>query len=376
MGDAAAAAAPSPIIPMPGQENLHLDDLVVGRDIQGFNDGSAATAMFRYNIAAMLRLDDGRVLVADLLNNRIRVLSDNLQQVSTVAGNGEAGHRDGDALQAQFEGPRDLILLDDGRVLVADEHNHCIRMLSANLQEVSTVAGVARTPGFHDGGALQAQFRNPFGLTLLPDGRVLVADFLNHRIRMLSADRSQVSTAAGDGVVYHRDGAAAQAQFCMPADLVSLNDGRVLVADLGNHRIRVLSANLLSVGTVAGDGEEAHRDGAAEQAQFNCPYRLKHLGDGRVLLVDTNGGRRIRILSNDLKQVSTLTKNADTLNSVSALELLEEGRMLVANNGRIYVFTGLVSDFGPKSMGQMTLDTKSAKAGGEQLHPSFRRLRF
>jgi len=79
------------------------------------------------------------------------------------------------------------------------------------------------------------------GLALLTDGRVLVSDFSNNRIRVLSADLQQVSTVAGDGETGHRDGAAAQAQFRHPRGLALLPDERVLVADTINHRIRVLS---------------------------------------------------------------------------------------------------------------------------------------
>jgi len=88
---------------------------------------------------------------------------------------------------------------------------------------------------------------------------------------LLSADLQQVSTVAGDGEEGHRDGAAVQAQFDSPDGLALLPDGRVLVADSWNHRIRVLSADLQQVSTVAGDGEEGHRDGAAAQAQFRNP---------------------------------------------------------------------------------------------------------
>jgi glucose/arabinose dehydrogenase len=142
------------------------------------------------------------------------VLSADLQLVSTVAGNGERGHRDGAAAQAQFRYPRGLTLLPDGRVMLADEGNHRIRLLSADLQHVSTVAGDGEM-GHRDGAAAQAQFTLPRGLALLPDGRVLVADALNHRIRLLSADLQQVSTVAGNGEGAHRDGAVAQAQFNM-----------------------------------------------------------------------------------------------------------------------------------------------------------------
>ena len=54
----------------------------------------------------------------------------------------------------------------------------------------------------------------------------------------------------------------------------------------GNHRIRVLSADLQQVSTVAGAASAGHRDGAAAQAQFNCPCGLALLPDGRVLVAD------------------------------------------------------------------------------------------
>ena len=146
----------------------------------------------------------------------------------------------------------------------------------------------------------QARFRYPAGLALLPDGRVLVADRLNHRLRLLSADLQEVSTVAGDGEQGHRDGAAAQAQFCFPSGLALLPDGRVLVADFGNHRIRLLSADLQEVSTVAGDGTEGHQDGAASQAQFSSPIGLAVLADGRVLVADFHD-HRIRMLSADLQ---------------------------------------------------------------------------
>ena len=120
--------------------------------------------------------------------------------------------------------------------------------------------------GHRVGAAAQARFYDPTGLALLPDGRVLVADMWCHRIRLLSADLQEVSTVAGDGEEGHRDGAAAQARFRYPQGLVLLPDGRVLVSDEYNHRIRLLSADLQEVSTVAGDGEDGHRDGAAAQA--------------------------------------------------------------------------------------------------------------
>jgi sugar lactone lactonase YvrE len=165
-------------------------------------------------------------------------------------------------------------------------------------------------------------------LTLLPDDRVLVADSGNNRIRVLSADLQQLSTVADNGEQGHRDGAAAQAQFRCPAGLALLPDSRVLVADWGNHRIRMLSADLQQVSTVAGNDEQG----------FSWPRALALLPDGCVLVADL-GNNRIRVLSADLQQVNTLT-NAGELNNPNVLELLPDGWLLVGGSNRIRVLEG------------------------------------
>jgi len=269
---------------------------VAGGPTRFHHDGPATIAKFCWPHAFAL-LPDQRVLVTDMGNHRIRMLSADLQHVSTVAGGAKLGCNDGPAEDALFSNPFAMAVLPDGRVLVTDTYNHRIRMLSADLQHVSTVAGGGEGgAGPEDCAALDLAMSYPCGLTTLPDGRVLVADRNNHRIRVLSADLQTASTVAGTGEQGHRDGAAAQAWLDCPTGFAVLPDGRVLVTELGNHALRVLSADLQGLSTLAGDGEMESRDGSAAYARFHEPEAAVTLSGGRVLVPDGDG-RCIRLLT-------------------------------------------------------------------------------
>ena len=137
---------------------------------------------------------------------------------------------------------------------------------------------------------MQARFGALCGLAVLADGRVLVADFTN-RIRLLSADLEQVSTVAGNGAWGGRDGAAAQATVNSPRSLAVLPDGRVLVSTVGSG-VRILSADLQQVHTVVRD--EEFPDGPEHSVKE--PNALVQLPDGRVLVVGDGDGE-CRILA-------------------------------------------------------------------------------
>ena len=141
---------------------------------------------------------------------------------------------------------------------------------------------------------------SPHGVAVATDGRVFVADTLNHRIRVISADGATVSTYAGDGVQSFADGSTTTAQFDDPTDLVVASDGRVFVADTNNSRIRVISADGASVSTYAGSGtatqtNEPQESQAAVDIDLSFPRRMTLAPDGRLFFTDT-GSNRIRVI--------------------------------------------------------------------------------
>ena len=126
--------------------------------------------------------------------------------LSTVAGEGSCGHRDGSRAKAQFNLPRGVAVSTDGGTLyVADTANHRIRAVGLHAahapdhaaNEVTTVAG-SGAGGYKDGDALAARFFGPNHVAVSPDGKtVVVVDTANDRLRYV--DLFPASTAPTDG---------------------------------------------------------------------------------------------------------------------------------------------------------------------------------
>jgi DNA-binding beta-propeller fold protein YncE len=261
---------------------------------QGFKDGPADDAQFD-SPAGLVVDGNGNVLVADSNNNRIRCLDMTTKHVTTVAGTGEKGFRDGPAHVALFNWPMGVAVDADGNVLVADSFNHRIRCIDMTTKHVTTLTGTGES-GFRDGPVARAQFNDPWHIAVDGNGNVLVVDRCNHRIRCLNRVTDQVTTVAGTGERGLRDGPADRAQFYFPHSLVVDGNGNVIVADTCNHTIRCIDMTTNHVSTLAGTGESGFQDGPAGRARFDYPTGVAVIADGSVLVVDRDN-HRIRTIS-------------------------------------------------------------------------------
>lgn len=73
----------------------------------------------------------------------------------------------------------------------------------------------------------------------------------------------------------HADGPASDARLSAPHGLCQLADGSILIADTGNHCIRMLDARMKDVVTIAGRPNKAgHADGKGSAAQFQTPFDI------------------------------------------------------------------------------------------------------
>jgi len=204
-------------------------------------------------------------------------------QVTVLAGDGRLGARDGAAAQAQFSDPYGLALDPHGALYVSDGgENDRIRVLRAD-GSVATLAGGAE--GFQDGQGAAARFDTPSGLALDATGNLYVADTGNHAIRKVTPD-GVVTTLAGNGRPGWRDGPGAQAQFDGPMGVAIDTQGRVIVADAYNDRIRAIAPDG-TVTTLAGGAAPGDVDGPGAQARFDTPCGVFVDARGRIVVADT-----------------------------------------------------------------------------------------
>ena len=280
--------------------------------LTGNTDGVGSVAGFAY--AGGVSVDgNGNLYVADTSNHTIRKVTQG-GEVTTLAGlAGTPGASDGNGSGARFNNPGGVTVDSYGNVFVADTNNHTIRKISSTGL-VTTFAGSAGIIGSGDGPGNAARFNYPNGVVVDLEGSVFVADTNNHTIRKITAARA-VSTLAGTaGSLGSTDATGSAARFNFPMGIAVDLARRVIVADQFNHTIRrVTSGGVTS--TVAGTpGSAGAADGHAATAGFNYPAGVAVDTLGTIFVADTSNGTIRRMESNGW--VSTIGSMAGALGFV------------------------------------------------------------
>ncbi|MBK6311561.1 MAG: hypothetical protein IPF42_13665 [Candidatus Microthrix sp.] len=272
--------------PLPGP-NLGIVTTLAGNGTRGFADDPGANAQFAYP-AGVAVAPNGTVYVTDDDNNRIRAVNPATGAVTTLAGSGTAGFADGPSNTAQFDNPFGVTVAPNGTIYVGDSSNHRIRAINPTTGQVTTLAG-SGTAGFADGPSNTAQFDNPSGVAVAPGGTVYVADRNNHRIRAINPTTGAVTTLAGSTIGF-ADGPGNTAQFNYPFGVAVAPGGTVYVADRNNHRIRAINPTTGAVTTLAGSGTAGFADGPGNTAQFNATAGVAVAPGGTVSPTPTTTG--------------------------------------------------------------------------------------
>ena len=249
----------------------------------GYADGTGSTA--RFNQPGGVVIDGtGNVYVADTFNHAIRKITA-AGVVTTLAGLAESpGSADGTGSAARFGDPDNVAVDSAGNIYVTDGYTAIRKITSAGV--VSTLAGLAGYSGYADGTGSAARFDLPYGVAADGAGNVYVADKLNHTIRKITA-AGVVTTLAGlAGSPGSADGTGSAARFNYPNGVAVDGAGNLYIADMQNHTIRKMTPAGV-VTTLAGlAGVPNSVDGTGSAARFAYPNGVAVDGAGKVYVTD------------------------------------------------------------------------------------------
>jgi len=155
---------------------------VIGGGDREFSEGMAATDLNLAHACGVLAGND-RILVTHTLANQVLELIDG--RLHLVAGTGERGYAGdgGDAKLAQLDAPQGLRFDREGRLLIGDEHNKCVRRIELD-GTLRTIFGRG-----HPAGA-PVELADPEHVAVAQDGSIYVTDGPNRRVWRLAPDGS------------------------------------------------------------------------------------------------------------------------------------------------------------------------------------------
>jgi thiol-disulfide isomerase/thioredoxin len=164
----------------------------------------------------------GHVVIAGA-GRHVLCAIDGSGDTQVIAGTGAEELRDGPALQALLAQPSALAVTTQDELAFLDSETSALRVLDRPAGTVRTLVGQGLFDwGDRDGDRDRALLQHPLGLAAAADGSLFVADTYNGRLRVWRGEH--LWTVPVDG-------------FREPGGLDVLPDGRLVVADTGAHRV-------------------------------------------------------------------------------------------------------------------------------------------
>lgn len=245
--------------------------------------------MYRYSVRLIKTINfndidtpsftrDGELFIPDEKGNRIiKIFSDGSAGSYTI--DREQGLLNGKNSNAKFGWPKAVDTDSKGNLYISDSINNCIRVINSR-GEVSTFAGSVK--GDLDGFRTEATFFRPYGISIDDKDNIFVADNGNHAVRKIATDGQVTTITSG------------KSDFLWRIRGLATDRKGFLYIAADNLIVKISPKGKLEV--IAGSEIKGFKDGTISEALFSYPGGLDVDSMGNVFVADT-GNRKIRVIS-------------------------------------------------------------------------------
>ena len=266
-----------------------------------------------------VRVIDGIVRPSAIfVDNKLAICQlGSLNQVTLLSMKGEKLLSVGKECEEPLSCPCGIAVDSEGKILVTDDANHKLKLFSADGKCLKTVG--------YRGSSLE--LKTPVGIALTPSGQVLICERDNHCVQLLNSNLTHAGTFGKRG---YKPG-----EFNHPCDIAVDPLGRAYVADCFNHRIQVFSIP---------DGGFLYQFGCkgAAPGELHRPSGICVDSDGFVY-VSERKNHRISIFSSNGTFIKTIGKRGTKfgeLNEPIGISVNENKVLYVCDfgNDRVHVY--------------------------------------
>lgn len=282
-----------------------------------------------YHMEVDLRSSD-RILFSDAYG--LKAVADGTVMTIVGAHVGCSGYRicDGYAEEvgtfARFDKITGFAQLNLTTTVVADNGNHCLRIVDRESLQTSILVGQCEARGDVDG--LIAQFNAPYSVVQNRKNlnQLLVTDYTNQAVRQIDLITRNVQTLI-----------TPPAGLTYPSGLTFDQSGENLIIT-NNHFIGEKNSGSRSLVNIIGRGLGGFKDGSLTEAVFRSPRELAFLSDKVALLADRDNGR-VRVLNLEADFVFSICDGAGYRPRNGPIQTCQTYRpsSILVTDGLIYV---------------------------------------
>ncbi len=206
---------------------------------------------------------------------------------------------------------------------------------------VSLLAGSARSYGTVDGPGSAARFGYSLSLATDLSGYVYVADQVYDVIRRVGP-AGDVTTVAGNGEGWSRDGDRATANFTAPTAIAATASGELLVADDTTVRRVAPDGSVVTIAGVSSSSATRHTDGSGTAARLGNHLRCTLAPDGCLYVADSlhHTIRKVTPAGNVTTLAGRPGETGSTDGTAEAARFFEPRSIAADRNGNLYVTDG------------------------------------